>query len=316
MQLGDLTVFHDGRFARYDDAKIGLLTHGLQYGTGCFEGIRGFWNSGDEELYLLHLADHYDRLAQSARILLMKLPLSTAELCDLTVELCRRNGFKSDVYVRPFGFKANEDVGVRLHDVKDSFAMVALPFDKYFDAQRGLKVGVSSWRRVDDTMAPARGKITGCYVNSALAKSEAIMNGFDEAIMLSAEGHVCEGSAENLFMVRRGVLYTPDPSQNILEGVTRRTIMTLAREELGLQVVERPIDRSELLVADEVFITGSAAGVQWIESVDHRPVGDGKRGAVAGKLIDLYERAVRGGMPKYRSWLTPAYAEAAAKAAS
>jgi len=316
MQLGDLTVYHDGGFRRYDDARVGLLTHGLQYGTGCFEGIRGFWNARDNQLFLLQLEEHYERLAQSARILMIALPHTTRELVELTVEICRRNAFRGDAYVRPFAYKANEDVGVRLHDVKDAFAIVALPFERYFDADRGLRVGVSSWRRVDDTMAPARGKITGIYVNSALAKSEAIANGFDEAIMLSAEGHVCEGSAENVFVVRRGVLYTPDPSQNILEGVTRRTVITLAREQLGLDVVERPIDRSELFVADEVFITGSAAGVQWIESVDRRPVGKGTRGPVASALIDLYDRAVRGMLPQYAEWLTPAYEPTVARAAA
>jgi branched-chain amino acid aminotransferase len=308
MHLGDLTVYHDGRLARYDDAKVGLLTHGLQYGTGCFEGIRGFWNAREEQLYLLQLADHYERLSQSARILMIELPLSTAELCELTVDICRRNAFRGDVYVRPFAYKANEDIGVRLHGVKDAFAMVAIPFERYFDTNRGLKVGVSSWRRIDDTMAPARAKITGTYVNSALAKSEAVMNGFDEAIMLSAEGHVSEGSAENLFMVRRGVLYTPDPSQNILEGVTRRAIITLAKEELGLDVVERAIDRSELMVADELFITGSAAGVQWIESIDHRSIGGAVLGPIAGALIDAYDSAIRGMLPKYHSWLTRTYA--------
>jgi len=307
MQLADLTVYHDGRFVRYEDAKVGLLTHGLQYGTGCFEGVRGFWNVREEELYLFQLAAHYDRLVQSARILMIDLPHTSSELCDLTVELCARNGLRSDVYVRPFAYKANEDVGVRLHDVKDAFAMVAIPFERYFDAQRGLNVGVSSWRRIDDTMAPARAKITGTYVNSALAKSDAILNGFDEAILLSAEGHVCEGSAENVFIVRNGVMYTPDPSQNILEGVTRSVIMTLARQELGLQVLERPIDRSELFVADEMFLTGSAAGVQWIASVDHRPVGDGTRGPIAAALIDLYDHTVRGGISKYEPWLTRTY---------
>ena len=316
MQLGDLTVYHDGGFCRYDDARVGLLSHGLQYGTGCFEGIRGFWNAREEQLFLLHLAEHYERLAQSARILMIQLPHTTPELVDLTVEICRRNALRGDVYVRPFAYKANEDVGVRLHDVKDAFAIVAIPFDRYFDADRGLRVGVSSWRRIDDTMAPARGKITGIYVNSALAKSEAIANGFDEAIMLSAEGHVCEGSAENVFMVRRGVLYTPDASQNILEGVTRRSIITLAREQLGLQVVERAIDRSELFVADEVFITGSAAGVQWVESVDRRPVGRGTRGPVASALIDLYDRAVRGTLPEYAEWLTSAYEKTVTRAAA
>ncbi len=316
MQLGDLTVYAQGRFMRYDDARIGLLSHGLNYGIGCFEGVRGFWSAADEELYLLQPGDHYDRLAQSAGILMMRLPHTTAELTDITVELCVRNGFRSDVYLRPLAYKSTEDVGVRLHDTTDAFAIVALPFERYFDGNAGLACAVSSWRRIDDTMAPVRGKVTGLYVNSALAKSEAMLNGFDEAIMLSADGHVAEGSAENLFMVRRGVLYTPDPSQNILEGVTRRTLMTLARTELGLTVVERPIDRSELYVADEVFITGSAAGVQWVKSIDRRPIGAAERGPVTGALIDLYERMVRGGLPAYAHLLTPAYASRKLPAAS
>ncbi len=208
--------------------------------------------------------------------------------------------------MRPFAYKANEDIGVRLHGVKDAFAMVAIPFERYFDAQRGLKVGVSSWRRIDDTMAPARGKITGTYVNSALAKSEAVMNGFDEAIMLSAEGHVCEGSAENVFMVRRGVLYTPDPSQNILEGVTRRAIITLAKSKSSASTSSSA--RSTAASSSSRTSCSSPAarpGIQWIESVDYRPVGGGERGPIAGALIDLYDRAIRGGMPKYASWLTP-----------
>ena len=308
LPLENTIVYHNGRYCRYGDTGVGLLTHGLQYGTGCFEGVRGFWNADARELNLLLMPDHYDRLAESARILLIKLPHATDELGSITQELCARNGYRGDVYIRPFAYKANEDVGVRLHDVKDGFGIVAIPFDKYFDAERGLRCGVSSWRRVDDTSAPVRGKITGIYVNSALAKSEAVLNGFDEAIMLSHDGHVSEGSAENLFMVRRGVLYTPDASQNILEGITRRAIMTLAKDELGIEVVERSIDRSELLTAEEVFLTGSAAGVQWVGSIDHRTVGDGKRGRVAGALIDCYERVVRGKLPAYRNWLTPVYA--------
>jgi branched-chain amino acid aminotransferase len=284
MDLAGLTVYADGRFVRYDEAKVGLLTHGLQYGTGCFEGIRGFWSAADDELYLLHVREHYERLAQSAKILMIKLPHSVDELTELTVDLVARNEFRSDIYLRPCTFKANEDVGVRLHDVKDSFAIIAIPFSKYFDATAGLKCGTSSWRRIDDTSAPARGKITGTYVNSALAKSEAILNGFDEAIMLSHDGHVAEGSAENLFIIKNGQLITPDPSQNILEGITRRTVLTLAQRELGLTVIERSIDRSEVFGAEEMFLSGSAAGVQWIQSV------------------------TRGQLPQYRDWLIPTYA--------
>jgi branched-chain amino acid aminotransferase len=313
MELSEVTVYAKGGFARYEDAKVGLLTHGLQYGTGCFEGIRGYWVPEESELFLVLLRDHYERLEQSAKILTMSLPKSVDELVEITVELALRNGYKTDVYIRPFAYKAAEDVGVRLHNVPDAFAIVPIPFTHYVDPNRGLDVCVSSWRRMDDTMAPPRAKITGLYVNSALAKSEAVQNGFDEAILLSHDGHVSEGSAENIFIVRRGVLYTPDPSQNVLEGVTRRAIMAIAHHELGLEVVERAIDRGELYCAQEVFFTGTAVGVAYVASVDRRPVGDGEMGPITKLLSSLYARIVVGKEPRYLEWLTPAYASARVK---
>lgn len=308
MELGSTTVYAGGRYCAYDEARVGLLTHGLQYGTGCFEGIRGFWVPEDRELYLLLLREHYERLAVSAKILMMQLPHTIDELVEITAELCARNHFETDVYVRPFIYKSAEDIGVRLHNVPDAFAIVPVPFTRYLDAAQGLRAGTSSWRRADDSAAPPRAKITGLYVNSALAKSEAVANGFDEAIMLSADGHVSEGSAENIFLVKRGVLYTPDPSQNVLEGCTRRAIVEIAQREFGLEVVERAIDRSELYAADEVFFTGTAAGIVHAQSVDHRLVGDGTIGPVARKLAEYYGRLVRNGVPSYAGWLTPAYA--------
>jgi branched-chain amino acid aminotransferase len=308
MSLYESTVFAQGRFMPYDQARVGLLTHGLNYGTGCFEGIRGFWNADDRELNLLLLREHFQRLHTSARILMMKLPHSVEELVSLTVELCAQNRFEENVYIRPLLYKNAEDVGVRLVGVDDSFAIVAIPFTTYYDATSGLKTGVSSWRRIDDTMAPARAKITGAYINSALAKSEAQLNGFDEAIMLSHDGHVAEGSAANMFMVKNGVLFTPDPTQNVLEGITRRAALTLAKDDLNLEVVERTIDRSELYAADELFFTGTAAGVIFVASVDHRPIGDGRLGPVARALRERYDRITSGRDPKYRSWLTPTYA--------
>ncbi len=308
VDLSKLTVYRDGGFSNYNDAKVGLLTHGLQYGTGCFEGIRGFWVPEDRELYLLLLREHYERLFNSAKILLMELPHTVDELIEITIDLCRRNNFETDVYIRPCIFKSAEDIGVRLHGVPASFAMIALPFVKYFDATVGLKACVSSWRRADDTMAPPRGKITGLYVNSALAKSEAVLNGYDEAIMLSHDGHVAEGSAENIFLVRHGALYTPDPSQNVLEGCTRRAVIHIASEMLGLKIIERSIDRGELYAADEVFFSGSAAGLVHASSIDGRRVGDGTLGPVARKIMEIYERAVRGREPRYSVWVTPTYA--------
>jgi branched-chain amino acid aminotransferase len=308
MSLYDSTVFAQGRFMPYDQARVGLLTHGLNYGTGCFEGIRGYWNPDDRELNLLLLREHFERLHTSARILLMHLPHDVEELVSLTVELCARNRFEENVYIRPLIYKNAEDVGVRLAGVDDAFAIVAIPFSAYYDGGSGLKTCVSSWRRIDDTMAPARAKITGAYINSALAKSEAQMNGFDEAIMLSHDGHVAEGSAANLFMVKNGTLFTPDPTQNVLEGITRRAVLTLAKDDLGLDVVERTLDRSELYAAEEVFFTGTAAGVIFVASVDHRPIGDGRIGPVTRALRELYDRITAGCEPKYRSWLTPTYA--------
>ena len=311
MDLQATTVFAGGDFRRYDEAKVGLLTHGLQYGTGCFEGIRGYWVPAERDLFLVLLRDHYDRLRTSAKILLMELPYSTDELIDITIELCKRNGFELDVYLRPCIFKAAEDIGVRLHNVPDAFAIIPVPFTAYLDPSRGLDVCVSSWRRADDTMAPPRAKITGLYVNSALAKSEAVANGYDEAILLSHDGHVAEGSAENIFLVRRNVLYTPDPSQNVLEGCTRRAIMDIARAELGIEIVERSIDRGELYCAEEIFFTGTAAGVHQVASVDRRLVGDGQLGPITRRLAEIYQRIVTGREPRYQDWLTRAYAPAA-----
>lgn len=312
MNLSESIVFAGGRFGRYDEARVGLLTHGLNYGTGCFEGIRGYWSVEDGELYLLQLREHYERLHSSARILLMKLPHTVDELIAITVELCARNRFEQNVYVRPLIYKAAEDVGVRLTGVHDAFAICALPFDKYFDATTGLRCCVSSWRRIDDTMAPARAKITGAYINSALAKSEAQMNGFDEAILLSHDGHVAEGSAANIFVVKNGVLFTPDATQNVLEGITRRTVLAFAKDELGLTIVERALDRSELYVADEMFFSGSAAGIAFVNSVDHRPVGDGKIGPITRRLSDLFERLTLGRLPAYLDYVTATYAGRAA----
>lgn len=308
VDLNDSIVYAQGGFRRYDDARVGLLTHGLNYGTGCFEGIRGYWNEDERELFLLHLREHFDRLAISAKILLMVLPHSTDELTRITGELCARNRFEENVYIRPLLFKSAEDVGVRLHNVPETFAIVGIPYTRYFDAEAGLRVCVSSWRRAEDTIAPARAKITGNYVNSALAKSDAQAAGFDEAILLSHDGHVSEGSAENVFLVKGGVLYTPDAAQNILEGVTRRTVMTLAQRELGVPIVERSIDRSELYGADEIFFTGTAVGITHVSSVDHRDVGDGTRGPITRSLVELYDRITTGREPAYRAWLTPTYA--------
>lgn len=307
MELADLQIYHNGKYVRYGDARIGLLAHGLNYGTGCFEGIRGYWNADQQQVYIFRLQDHFERLRRSAKLLLISLEETTAQLSAHAVELVRRNELRRDVYIRPIVFKSAEEIGVRLHGVGHDISIVALPHKAYLDASKGLRTCISSWRRVDDNSAPARAKLTGIYVSSALAKSDAINSGFDEAILLTADGHVAEGSAENIFIVRDRVLITPPVTDNILEGITRAAVMELAQTELGLSVVERSIDRSELYQADEVFFTGTAVGVSAVVEVDHRLVGDGSIGKVSAALIQLYDDISLGRLSQYARWLTPCF---------
>jgi branched-chain amino acid aminotransferase len=306
-EQGQYWVYLDGEIKRYDDARVGLMTHALQYGTGVFEGIRGYWSPEHEQLFILKLREHYRRMQNSVKILKLEIPMTLDELCETSIELVRRNNFRQDVYLRPFAFKSSEEIGVRLHNLKDSFAIYVTPFGNYVDVDRGIRCMVSTWRRIDDNAAPARAKITGIYVNSALAKTEAMENGFDEAIMLTHEGHVSEGSAENIFLLRDGKVYTPPTSDNILEGLTRLAVMELLSKELDIEVVERCIDRSELYVADEICLCGTGAQISPVVEVDRRPIGDGTVGPVVSKLQKLYFDVVRGNSAKYRNWLTPVY---------
>jgi len=299
-------VYYDGEIRRYADAKLGLLTHALNYGTGVFEGIRAYWNAEKEQLYALRMPEHYDRMHTNARVLQMKVPLSTPELCEITLELLRRNEMREDTYVRPLIFKSAEIIGVRLHDVPQSLSICVSAMGNYVDTN-GLRCMVSSWRRIDDTMMPARAKCTGNYVNSALAKSEAMENGFDEAIFLTQDGHVCEGSAENIFIVRDKTLITPPPSDNILEGITRATVMKLAEEHFNIKVVERSVDRTELYIADEVFMVGTGAQVAPVIEIDRRRVADGEPGPITLRLQSTYLDAVTGKDSTYSDWLIPVY---------
>ncbi len=305
-----ILCYFEGQVVPLKDAKIGILTHAMSYGTGCFEGIRAYWNEDHGQLYMFRTLEHYQRLHYSSRILMIEIRHSAEELVDMTADLLRRSGIYTDAYIRPMAYKADEIIGVRLHNLRDELYITVQPFGNYIDIDRALNVGVSSWKRIDDNMIPARAKVTGGYVNSALAKTEALTNGFDEAIMLDSNGHVSEGSAENLFMFRNGVAYTPPVTENILEGITRLTIMTLLREELGIPVVERVIDRTELYVADELLLCGTGAQIAPVGSVDHRPVGNGSVGEIGHALQKVYFDAVKGNMPKYAHWCTPVHTEA------
>jgi branched-chain amino acid aminotransferase len=301
-------VFLDGEIVPYADAYLPPMTHALHYGTGCFEGIRAYWNADQQQLFLLQAQAHFARLRRSAAILRLDVPYSTERLTQFTIDLLRRNDARTDTYVRPLVFISAEEIGVRLRGLDQSFLIYTAPLGEYVALEGGLRCMTSSWRRVPDAAIPARAKITGSYINSALAKTEALESGFDEAIMLSLDGHVSEGSAENLFMLRDGVVVTPPVTEDILEGVTRKLLIDLLRAEFGLTVVERSIDRTELYTCDELLVCGTGAQVSPVIEVDRRPVGDGTVGQTTRELQALYFRAVRGIDPRFAHWLTPVYA--------
>lgn len=299
-------VWFQNRFVYLAEANINILTHGLHYGTGVFEGIRGYFEDKRDELFLFRALEHYERWKQNCGILRIRVQPSTHELCDITTELCRKNEFRSNVYARPIAYKSSARIGVHA-DNDDAYAIVVLPFASHFGERKGLKAGVVSWRRVEDNAIPGRAKICGAYVNSVLAIDEARRNGHDEAIFLTESGHIAEGATCNLFMLRKGKLVTPPATDNILEGITRASVMELAHNELGMEVMERSIVRSELYTCEEVFLTGTAAEIAPVVQIDHRPVGTGEIGAVTEKIRSLYFAATRGHLAAYRNWLWPVY---------
>ncbi len=307
----NLIVYFAGDFRPLGEAKVPLLTHALHYGTAVFEGIRGYWSADDKELYLFRAREHYDRWKANARLLRMEIPLSAKELSGLTCEIIARNHLECDLYVRPLVYKSQLGIGVSWGPPFD-FAIVAMPFGVYIDSTKGLRVCVSSWRRVEDTAIPARGKICGAYVNSALAGDEAHMHGYDDAVFLTDDGHVAEGSASNLFLVRNGQLITPPVSDNILEGITRATIIELARD-LWLETIERRVDRSELYSAEEVFLAGTAYEIAPVIEVDRRQVGNGTIGHLTRRLQELYSEITHGRSARGAHWRLGVYREVRAK---
>lgn len=299
-------AFFQKQFVPLSEAKIGVMTNSLHYGTAIFEGIRGNWNSQHQQIYLFRLKEHYERLLNGCRILKINLPYTMDELCQITIELVARCGFQEDVYVRPLAYKSSESLGVRLHDLDCDFLIFAVPWGRYLDVDKA-RCGVSSWRRPDDNVIPPQAKITGLYINNALAKTEAIENGFDEAIMLTPDGYISEGSGENIFLIIDGKLVTPASYNSILMGITRDTVIKLARNELDIETIERSIERTELYNADECFLTGTAVHITPIAEIDHRKIGSGEIGEVTSKLQKIYSEVIRGNNPKYLDWCTAVY---------
>jgi len=300
-------AFINNEFVPIDEARVSIRTNALQYGTGIFEGIRAYWNAQHKQLFLFKMAEHYERLLNNCRVLRLQVGKDVKELCDITLELVRKNEHREDTYIRPLAYISSEGLGPKLIGYETGFAIYTFPLGDYIDTSTGVKVGFSSWRRISDNMIPARCKVTGGYVNSALAKTEALEQGFDEAIFLTQDGFISEGSAMNIFLVRDGKLMTPDRSADILEGITREVLIELGREELGLEVIERPVGRSELYLADEAFLCGTGAQVSPIIEVDRRAIGDGKIGPLTAKIQELYFRVVKAEYPKYQHWCAPVY---------
>lgn len=296
-------IWLDGRIVKWEDAKIHVLTHALHYGTSIFEGIRAYWTGKD--LLIFRLDDHIDRMFRSAKILGIKVPYTADEVRKAIIETLKANGFREDVYIRPILFVSTPTVTLDVRVLDVSLAVIAFPFGKYLPPE-GIRATIVSWRRVSNTMLPVMAKIGGIYVNSVLALVEARSKGFDEAILMDANGYIAEGSGENIFIVRKGKIYTPPTYASILEGITRDTIITLATDE-GIPVEERPIAREEVYIADEVFLVGTAAEVTPVVEIDGRIIGDGKPGPVTKKLAELYAKVVRGQIEKYLRWVTPVY---------
>jgi branched-chain amino acid aminotransferase len=294
------------QFVPLSEAKISVMTHALHYGTALFEGIRGNWNATQQQIYIFRMKEHYERLRNGCRVMKIDLPYTIDELSRITVELVAMCGFQEDIYIRPLAYTSSESLGVRLHDLDNDFLMFVIPWGPYLDVDKA-RCHVSTWRRPDDNVIPPQVKVTGIYVNNALAKTEAVFNGFDEAIMLSADGHVSEGSGENIFLVIDNKLVTPPHYQSILLGISRNTVIELAKKELGIETIERPIDRAELYTAQECFMTGTAAHITPVSEIDHRLVGNGEIGEITRKLQGIYADVIRGSNPKYMHWCTPTY---------
>jgi len=299
-------VFMDGEYVPDENAKISVRTNAFLYGTSIFEGIRGYWREDEKQIYVFRMKEHFERMHKKSKILHMHPKYSVEEMCKITLELLKKNKPECDMYVRPTLYKSNYGIGPKL-DGPDSFLVFTCPMGDYVDISKGLSICVSSWNRLDDNALPPRGKFAGAYVNTALVKTDAVKAGFDEALTLSRDGHVAEGSAMNFFLVENGKLVTSMETDNILVGITRQTIKELAVKELGLEVEERAINRTELYMADEAFFCGTGAQVSPITSIDHRSVGDGNVGPISKQLQNLYFDVAKGRVDKYKHWCSAVY---------
>jgi branched-chain amino acid aminotransferase len=297
-------IWFDGKFVKWEEATIPVMSHVLHYGTSVFEGIRAYFAKNN--LYIFRLKDHMERLHRSARVYSFALNYSAKELCDATIDLLRRISIKESCYIRPLTFVGMH--GIDLNITRDSpthTGIIIFPFAKYFKGE-GIKACVSSWRRIHDTSTPPMAKAAGNYLNSILATQESRNNGYDESILLDTEGNVSEAAGENIFIVRNKKIYTPFTAFSVLEGITRDSAMTIARN-MGYDLAERPIVRTELYMADEVFLTGTAAEIIAVTNIDGLQIGDGREGPVTRSIREMYTKIVSAEIKEYLGWLTPVW---------
>ena len=303
--MGKELAFFEGKIVPVDSAKVGIMTHALHYGTAVFEGIRGNWNPIKEKMFVFRLKEHYERLIKGCKILNMDINYSVQDLCNITIDLIKASEYKEDIYIRPLAYKSEEKVAnLKLHELDSSFALMIVPFGNYIDNEKPIRCQTSSWRRPHDSMMPTGVKLSGLYTTSILAKTEAIMAGFDEAILLNFDGSVSEGSGENLFMLRDGDLVTPSETENCLLGITRDCVFEIASNEFGMEIKSRKIHRSEIYLADEVFLTGTAAHITSVGQLDNRDISSGNIGEFTKKMQDKYFKIVKGDDQKYMKWCT------------
>lgn len=296
-------AFFEGKIVPTEVAKVSIMTNALQYGNAVFGGLRGYKEGSKANFHIFRIEDHYERMFKSLKILNQKIPYTQKKLVEITLELVRKNEPKTDFYVRPLAYAANYEISPDLSKVTFDFALHMVPMGEYLSISKGLRLIISNWTRINDNMIPSRGKITGGYINSSLAKGDAARLGFDDALLLAQDGHLAEASGANFFMVRDNVLITSPRYSDVLEGITRKTIIQLATD-LNIPVVERLIDRTEIYIADEVFLSGTGAQLAWVSEVDNRVIGSGKIGQITAQIQKLFFSIVRGNARKYSHWLT------------
>ena len=302
-------AFFEGQIVPIERAQVSITTHAFNYGTGAFGGLRGYWNADERQMYVFRPLDHFERLLNSASLLRMAFDYTPADLTRILLELLNAEGFDENCYIRPLVYKSEKRLGVTLLNLACEFAMFAQPSGNFVvrNDDEGLHVCVSGWRRLDDNAIPARGKIVGAYVNSCLIKSDAQLVGYDDALVLDQEGHISEFSGANVFIIRKGQVITPPITANILEGITRNTAITLLRDTRGMEVIERPIDRTEAYLAEEMFMCGTGAQIAGVSRIEHRQIGIGRVGPVTAQLRALFAEVVTGRVPEYHDWLMPVY---------